>query len=623
MIGDKQTEKVEYLYVDFNPIIYLALGHLQSTQSLSGMNSSQIEAKLISTIIDSIKHIVNVLVKPTKLVYIAIDGPAPKCKLVTQRARRYKGIYEEYVKSEIRSKYDNATELPNWEKASITPGTAFMESLDFSLRSMIDQGIFCCPNVIFSDSSIASEGEHKITQHVKTLNTQPEDTIVIYSNDGDMAFLALQFPEKRMLTMIDIGFLPKNIRRECTHEYIYFDNNKFHEVFVDDLFYEPSEDDTVVTALAQCDNSNQQKNTNDTAENTTGGPIDQPIDKPVGDIIDQPAQKKQKIDTTCEANVSTDRLLLDFLFISFFGGNDFVRPIPFGKIKSAGSYQMYLKVYKKARERHQNEYLVESDGTINKRFLSDVLYLLSRQEPKKMSYYQQDIIKIVNEDPEWGPFESWTEEWLEYQHKPYYSPGHPEHNLVKEKLLSFSYHDPKQHNKWKGEYYKVNFGLNPHGDQKVYNIERSKICRDYLKCMIFTLKYYLNGKPPSWRWAYNYHVAPWPSDLFIALKNTDLNRLSQFYENRPYKPLEQLLLTVPVSSKVFPIEYRILKGWLPETNVIKLDRVNGEKYIYAEPKLRNVNEKGLLEEAKKIPLTKANAKRNRLGKSVYTYNKRC
>jgi 5'-3' exoribonuclease 1 len=235
-----------------------------------------------------------------------------------------------------------------------------------------------------------------------------------------------------------------------------------------------------------------------------------------------------------------------------------------------------------------------------------------------MASYQQDIVKQSNDDPEWGPFDTWQEEWLRYQHTAYSMSGHPEHTLVRDKLLAYKYLDQSKPEVWKAQYYQTNFGLNPN-DKQAYNMERSKICRAYLKSIIFTLKYYLTGIPPSWRWNYPYHVAPLPSDILFALRSTDLAKLSIFYEGTPYHPLEQLLLTVPITSNVFPTEYRPFQNWLPPTNAITLDRLNGDKYIYTEPILRGINEEKLLEEVKKVKLGSINKKRNQLNREEFVF----
>ena len=110
MIGGKEQIDIEYFYMDFNPIIYLALKEIQNAYFFKTNN--ELETKLLETIVDSTEFIVNDLVKPKKLLHIAIDGPAPKCKLMTQRARRYKGIYERQIREFLRKKYaDEAKKL--------------------------------------------------------------------------------------------------------------------------------------------------------------------------------------------------------------------------------------------------------------------------------------------------------------------------------------------------------------------------------------------------------------------------------------------------------------------------------------------------------------------------------
>lgn len=620
-IGSPDTKNIGYFYMDFNPIIYLALFHLQETNVMDGLNSTQFETKLIECIIEMCKVIVNEFVKPSKFLYIAIDGSAPKCKIVTQRARRYKGIYEARIKREIQAKYDDVIVKPQWDRASITPGTVFMAKLDYALKYAIEKREFHCSKIEFSGSEMPSEGEQKITQHLAKLVHDPEETICIYSNDGDMAFLSLRFPEKKTLTMIDANFLPKSVRKECIEDYVYFDNNIYHQILIHDMLHQPKKMDAVVDTVP--------------GETVPGDAVE--------DILDATGSGTSELDATdghpelastatgdavgdnddSESDVGEyedHRILLDFMAISMFGGNDFVKSVPFGKIRSNGSYEMYLGIYRRARKRNPGQYLVEINGDFNKEFLCSVLFYMSKSEPWKMARFQQDIVKACNAEQEWGPFETWSEEWLEYQHTLFSKNGHPEHNAIKDRLLAFSYLDKQNTAKWKAQYYKANFGLDADSDPRTYNAERSKICRAYIKSIIFTMKYYLTSLPPSWRWTYPYHVAPWPSDCFIAMKGTDLSRLGNFVTGDPYYPLEQLLLTVPVTSAVFPPEYRRFERWLPPLNDMKLDLINGEKYIYAEPILRGINEPALLEEARKVPLSESSRKRNRLETQSFVFD---
>jgi hypothetical protein len=98
----------------------------------------------------------------------------------------------------------------------------------------------------------------------------------------------------------------------------------------------------------------------------------------------------------------------------------------------------------------------------------------------------------------------------------------------------------------------------------------------------------------------------------------DFNVIGTFALGEPYKALEQLLLTVPVQSAAFPQEYKVLSGMLPN-GIVRMDRMNGEKYIYAEPILTPINEPKILQEAQNISLGTSSKRRNQLGTIEYTH----
>ena len=100
------------------------------------------ENEMYESIFEKIKeciHITNV----QKLVYIAIDGPAPRTKMEQQRQRRLKSLQEKKL----------------WDTNQITPGTPFMNSLNTFLKEK-------CKTLkiksLLSDSNKPGEGEHKI-----------------------------------------------------------------------------------------------------------------------------------------------------------------------------------------------------------------------------------------------------------------------------------------------------------------------------------------------------------------------------------------------------------------------------------------------------------------------------
>ena len=71
------------LYLDMNGIIH------NRTHASDGVNKIKTEAEVVMLMIAYIDKIVKI-VKPTTVLYLAIDGVAPRAKMNQQRARRYK-----------------------------------------------------------------------------------------------------------------------------------------------------------------------------------------------------------------------------------------------------------------------------------------------------------------------------------------------------------------------------------------------------------------------------------------------------------------------------------------------------------------------------------------------------
>ena len=110
-----------------------------------------------------------------KLVYIAIDGIAPKGKMKQQRQRRFKSALERKYSSDH-----------SWNTNAISPGTYFMSKLNEALKVFIKTLKI---KIILSDSDERGEGEHKILHYIKT--NELLGKICIYGLDADLIMLSL------------------------------------------------------------------------------------------------------------------------------------------------------------------------------------------------------------------------------------------------------------------------------------------------------------------------------------------------------------------------------------------------------------------------------------------------
>ncbi|CAN8072972.1 unnamed protein product [Agarophyton chilense] len=195
------------LYLDMNGIIH------PCTHPEDGPTPKN-EEEMFTAIFDYIDRIF-AIVRPRKLLYLAIDGVAPRAKINQQRSRRFRAAQEHEQKLEMQKELasewfkdhklvddDENSEQSGYHFDSnvITPGTPFMARLAAKLRAYVAQRIEDVNAwrdivVVFSDASVPGEGEHKIAEFIRRERTQPgyNPSIkhVMYGLDADLIMLAL------------------------------------------------------------------------------------------------------------------------------------------------------------------------------------------------------------------------------------------------------------------------------------------------------------------------------------------------------------------------------------------------------------------------------------------------
>jgi 5'-3' exoribonuclease 2 len=152
------------------------------------------------------------IVRPRKLVFMAIDGVAPRAKLNQQRARRFRSAKEmaekkiadqsRYEAECYRAKPGSAPPaMPTyWDHNVITPGTPFMQALAEHLRFFLHDRLSNHPAwrgvaVVLSDASVPGEGEHKIMDFIRGQRRRPgydpNTRHAIHGKDADLIMLCL------------------------------------------------------------------------------------------------------------------------------------------------------------------------------------------------------------------------------------------------------------------------------------------------------------------------------------------------------------------------------------------------------------------------------------------------
>lgn len=195
---------INNLYLDCNSIIYDIVHKFDFTSFLPSDPSTI--SNIISNVISKIEEYI-LAINPNSTVFIAFDGVAPVAKMEQQRSRRYKSAYQSRITQQIYKR----TVMDPFNTTSITPGTAFMHTLNERIyKHFGTRSIGNVRKIMVSCSDKPGEGEHKLFQHIRNKNEAHLDqTTVIYGLDAD-------------LIMLSINHLPL-----CPHIYLFRETPEF------------------------------------------------------------------------------------------------------------------------------------------------------------------------------------------------------------------------------------------------------------------------------------------------------------------------------------------------------------------------------------------------------------
>ncbi|KAI9273038.1 XRN 5'-3' exonuclease N-terminus-domain-containing protein, partial [Phascolomyces articulosus] len=221
-------EEFDNLYLDMNGIIHPCC-HPE------GKPAPETEDDMMIEIFDYLDRIVDI-VRPRQVLYMAIDGVAPRAKMNQQRARRFRAAQLAEAEREAAQKVENQLkeigqehQIPekksHFDSNCITPGTPFMAHLATCLRYHIAAKQNSDPlwknlKVVLSDATVPGEGEHKVMEYIRVQRARPQHnpntSHVIYGLDADLIMLALGTHEPHFKVLReDVFFQDKNTCRVC------------------------------------------------------------------------------------------------------------------------------------------------------------------------------------------------------------------------------------------------------------------------------------------------------------------------------------------------------------------------------------------------------------------------
>ena len=187
-------ENIASLSFDVNGIIHKARAIVYGLEEdtipayhelLATMNDKTKERRVMSTACKLIAE-ATLTIKPSKTVYISVDGPVNRAKMGQQRGRRYASASNEHA--------------DHPDSCAITPGTMFMQKFHVYLTKWIEVNRGYFPEeLIYSSHLVNGEGEHKIMQAYRTGKIAGNGYHVLYGLDADLIMLSLMSPLQNIM----------------------------------------------------------------------------------------------------------------------------------------------------------------------------------------------------------------------------------------------------------------------------------------------------------------------------------------------------------------------------------------------------------------------------------------
>ena len=450
--------RFQHLYMDCNSIIYDAVHELERQKKDGKLDTTKdFEILIIEKVIENIDNYIR-LINPTETAFVAFDGVAPFAKMEQQRTRRYKTMF--------LSKIDFGKDKPGpgWNTSAITPGTDFMNKLSAQINYKFkhSEKMYKVNRVIVSCSDEPGEGEHKLYQHMRD-NDFKNDNVAVYGLDSDLI----------MLSIFHLKY--------CKNVYIFREAPEFlkSSIPIDIGGKENAPHFLDIHHLASC------------------------------------------ISTEMACKFADLHRTVDYIFLCFFLGNDFLPHFPAMNIRTHGINAL-LDIYRNYIGVHPDRFFV-SKITGNIQWKNVGLFI--NQVAKREHEFLMNEYFVRNKSDK----RSFPENTPEEREDAFNNA--PIMYRAQEKYIC------PEESYWESRYYKTLL----HMERTPDNIK--KVSNNYLEGLEWVFKYYTKGCV-NWRWKYNYHYPPLFADLEKHIPQLEMDFLKQD-SRTAFDPRVQLSYVLP------------------------------------------------------------------------------
>ena len=238
LIVKKIKEKVDVpeidnFYLDLNSVIH-NVSHGNSI--LISCQKRSYEDIYLDTC-DTIEKLFQII-KPKNLLFISIDGVAPRTKMNQQRIRRYRKNTN-MTMEELEIIKEKGIDINNqFNSDAISAGTKFMFHLteyikDFIIKKKKTDKNWAKIEIILTGADVPGEGEHKILEYIRTYKKsevyRKNIRHCIYGLDADLVMLALISHEPNIVLLREDNILMKKKQKLLAKKGIELKLNKEKE----------------------------------------------------------------------------------------------------------------------------------------------------------------------------------------------------------------------------------------------------------------------------------------------------------------------------------------------------------------------------------------------------------